>query len=488
MPERLRENPLVIFFVLAIAIAALRWPFAWTGNEEDYFLIAHRLVEPSAYGPFDAAFDSSRGKWLGLLTFGWTIKLFGFEAAHKLLGALTIAVTAIGLVAVARMLRLGVLAALSVLLLFVILRQSIVGGEWFIGGIETKAFAYGFGLLALPAAYGGRTRVAALLVALSAYFHFLVGGFWFLTVALFQAFDPNRRAALRSFVGLTIVLLLPLLAGLLLDVRAAAGLRPPAGMPDSDNIYSIIRASYHVAPFAGPHPWWRKGLAAALLALMLAPLAWLVARRTTGALPPLLRTLSVTLLLLPFALLASWFDRHHGALGKFYLFRPASPLLLLILFASAALIQNWLKNSRWAPLPWVVVTAGSVAYILVTPHLLVRPHAGNAGPLIAAIRANTAPGQVVLEDPLLDQLGGPILQRRLGRPMFVSWKFVPTNPADIYKWYERIELRQRLFDNGCPADKRIGALILDPADLPRKAACGRLIYQDKEAAVLAMRS
>jgi hypothetical protein len=30
MPERPRENRLVIFFVLAIAIAALRWPFAWT--------------------------------------------------------------------------------------------------------------------------------------------------------------------------------------------------------------------------------------------------------------------------------------------------------------------------------------------------------------------------------------------------------------------------------------------------------------------------
>lgn len=481
------QRSVVIFLVLAASIAAIRWPFRWTGNEENYFLIAHRLVEPSAYGPFDAAFDASRGKWVGLLTFGWPIKSFGFETAHRLLAALTIAVTAAGLAVVARTLRLGVLAALVVLLLFIDLRQSIVGGEWFIGGIETKAFAYGFGLMALSAADMGRTRTASVFVALSAYFHFLVGGFWFLFVTVYQAFDPDQRSKLRSFLALTIVLLLPLLAGLLMDVRDAAGMRAPAGMPNADKIYSIIRAPHHVAPFDGPHPWWKKALAAALLAAVLTPAAWLAAGHVSGSLRPLLRTLSVTLLLIPLALVASWFDRHHGTLGKFYLFRPASPLLLLLLFASAALLHERLGERRWTSLVWAALTAGSFTYILITPHLLVRPRAVDTRPILTAIRTNTSPGQIVLEDPALDQLRGVNLQRQLGRPMFVSWKFVPTNPADIYTWYHRIQLRQRLFDGGCPADKRIGALIVASKNVRRKAVCGRLVYRDRDSSVFAMR-
>jgi hypothetical protein len=74
------------------------------------------------------------------------------------------------------------------------------------------------------------------------------------------------------------------------------------------------------------------------------------------------------------------------------------------------------------------------------------------------------------------------------RPTFVSWKFVPTDPSDFYTWYRRIELRQRLFNGGCPTNPRIGALVLARKNQRRKARCGRLIYEDAGAAVLAMNS
>lgn len=259
-------------------------------------------------------------------------------------------------------------------------------------------------------------------------------------------------------------------------------------MPDADTIYSIIRAPHHVAPFDGPYPWIKKALATAVAALLLAPAAWVAADRTDEVgLQALLRTLSVALLILPLALLASWFDKHHGVLGKFYLFRPASPLLLLVLFASAAFIQQWFANKSWSWLIWLALAAFSIAYMRMRPHYFWPDKDDQFGPLVAAVRAHTDPEQVVLVDPELDGIGGNSLPRNLGRQVFVSWKFVPTNPADIYTWYHRIELRRKLFAAGCPTNPRVGALIVAPQDLPGKARCGDPVYIDPRMTVLVMR-
>lgn len=491
-----RLGVLAHFILFATIIVALRWPFAWTSNEETYFILAHRLVDPAAYGPMDAVFDSSRGKWLGLLSFGWPVKWFGFEAAHALLGAFTVVVTAAGLAALARMIRLAPLPAVAALLLFMALGQSIAGNEWFVGAIETKTIAYGLGLIALGAANDGQPRIAGLLVALAGYFHFLVGGFWLFVVALFLAVDPVRRSTLRSFISIALLLLLPLLAVLLVDARDSAGIRPPPGMPDADFIYSVLRAPHHVAPFDGPKPWGLRAVVAGALGLLIAPLCWIAADRTEGPLQPLLRVIGLALLLVPIAVIASWIDRHHGALGKFYLFRPVSPLLLLVLFAFAALAQRLLGNRRWMAFTWAAIALASLASILNSPRVLRwPPRDPEVGPLVAAVRDHTAAGQVVLVDPDLDwpspYLEGPSassLARKLGRPMFVSWKFVPTNAADIYRWYGRLEQRKHLFAENCLGDRRIGALILSPQHATSDARCGTLVYADGKVDVLVLRS
>jgi hypothetical protein len=196
--------------------------------------------------------------------------------------------------------------------------------------------------------------------------------------------------------------------------------------------------------------------------------------------------------LLPIAVVASWFDRHHGALGKFYLFRPVSPLLLLVLFAFTALAQLRFQDRRWLPFAWAAIAVGSLASILISPRMLRWPARDpDVGPMVAAIRSRTSPAQVVLIDPQLDTaapyLDGPSassLARKLDRPMFVSWKFVPTYAADIYRWYGRLKQRDQLFGESCPGDPRVGALVLAPGHLRLHPNCGVLVYEDRQAAVL----
>lgn len=482
-----RYRTVATFLLLAIIIAALRFPFAWTGNEENYFLLAHRLIAPESYGPLHAAFDASRGKWLGLGLFGTFVEWFGFETAHRLLGFASIAVTAAGLAAVARFLGLGALAAATVLLVFMARYQNIAGGEWFIGGIETKAFAYGFGMLALASAAGKRIIAAALLTALSAYFHFLVGGFWLICVGLFIAVDTGHRRELGRYLAVALVLLVPLLAALLLDLMDGARLNRPAGSPSADYIYSILRAPHHVAPFAAERGWALGAVIAGVVGLIVAAGALLFARNAQRPLRSLLIVIAVLGFYVPVAVLTSWFDRGTGALGKFYLFRPTSPLLLLGLFAASALLARRFPRAWWL---WAGFSLAAIASIVLTPRSLPWPpeDSRETAAAIAAVQAHTRLGELVLLDPVLDRLGGNDLPRKLGRDTVVSWKFVPTNPRDIYRWYSLIEWRRVLFEQGCPpTGTRIGALIVASENLHRLSACGRVVHRSGRAAVIDLR-
>jgi hypothetical protein len=206
----------------------------------------------------------------------------------------------------------------------------------------------------------------------------------------------------------------------------------------------------------------------------------------------LLRTLAALALILPVAVLLSWFDRESLSLGKFYLFRPASPLLLLTLLGGCAVAARLLERFAWSWLVWPVLIAGAATSIAVRGgRFAPPPELATIAPLADAIRSNTRPDQVVLVDPALERrgLGGHAfagLPRHLERPTYVSWKFVPTNPNDIYRWYDRLERRRKFFENGCPTSPQIGALVMSRTTFGTKANCGRLIYVDERVAVLAV--
>jgi hypothetical protein len=107
--------------------------------------------------------------------------------------------------------------------------------------------------------------------------------------------------------------------------------------------------------------------------------------------------------------------------------------------------------------------------------------------LVAAVTHATAPGQTVLIDPdvepqLLD------FERRTGRPTLVTWKFAPTNDAELIAWYRRIKLREALFDQGCGTDTggtKIPFLLTTPEHASRLAAsCGGEMFRVGEWVML----
>lgn len=487
---RRRLSNILVFFALFALFMAVRWPFAWTANEENYFQLGHRLVSPGDYGPLHAVFDASKARWVGLAAFGILSELIGFEWAHRVLGlAVAVAISG-GIASVAGALRLGLVPTLSAVLLFLACRQSVVGGEWFIGSIEPKGFAYAVSLFGFAAAMGRRVILSAVLVASAGYLHFQVGLLWVLfTLAFLVAGAANRRNMIFKFAATVGFLLIPLLALIAHDAFAHATFVPAPGYPPPDIIYSMIRAPHHVAPFSTVGGWPDDAIAASLVAFLIIAVALAGARQSTDQLlSRFLVGLSAVAVLLPVAVLMSWVDRDSAWMGKLYPFRVASPLLLLALLGWAALLRE-VGSSAQKRFAWGVAISGCLVHIAATRSGFVSPpQDGSWSGAIGTVQRATEPGETVIIDPAFDGMTSNSLPRLLDRPTVVSWKFVPTAPSDIQRWYGLIKWRDTVIENGCPPPAGVGAMILTLQSARRMRTCSHVIYSDPAVTVLDLNS
>ena len=177
------------------------------------------------------------------------------------------------------------------------------------------------------------------------------------------------------------------------------------------------------------------------------------------------------------------------------MFRPSSATLLLLLSAVVIAIRGvasprfrtWLT---WAPV-LVLVTFQGLQHFYSRDRLGSResttvPHEAE---LIAAIRASSAEGEIVVFDPALDPtLGGVRLSRLIERPTVVALKFVPTAPQDIQRWYRLLRWRQRLFEGGCAGGTEgVPVKLIVTASQgvrERVANCGTVVWRDDDMAVI----
>src|SRR5262249_37656791 len=151
------------------------------------------------------------------------------------------------------------------------------------------------------------------------------------------------------------------------------------------------------------------------------------------------------------ALALSYLDRRTGVLGKFYLFRPASLVLLIWL----AVMLAFLNGFGWRH--FAMVKGLAVAFLLppvmlgAALHLKheVAFHAtydSEKRELAGFLEQHTAPDSVVLVDPGLERLFLDF-ERVTRHPTLVMWKIVPTNDPQLLEWQRRIEFRNSVFEN-----------------------------------------
>jgi hypothetical protein len=450
-------------------------------NEENYFALAERFVDGSAWPGTTAVFDASRHRMLSDVTLGSLVSTVGFVPAQVLTRLLAIVGYTLTLPALFRVFGLSALDAALAVMAMALVGQDIIGGEWLFGGYEAKVAAYVLVLAAIRLVLAReQLTVATLLFAAATYFHFLVGGFWCLAAMALRFLErPRDLRRVASATALYAILVMPLLGVIGWSRFADASIAQATDVPPPDVIYSIIREPHHQSPFlswAYFRDHWLPGYVMAL-PMLLACLS--VARRGESRfLRVVALWLAGLLAYLFFVLGPKFVDRNSGVLGKFYLFRPSSLILLLWLLLALAVAAMMLGSRIWILRATLLALIGP-AFLYIQGGRLVDEMVAHEAlehqkqALFLDVVRVVAPGDVVLIDPdiemqLLD------FERRTGRPTLVSWKFAPSNDRELIVWYRRVELRRALFGQGCGMSlPDVHYLLTTPASAPRLAAsCG----------------
>jgi hypothetical protein len=140
---------------------------------------------------------------------------------------------------------------LSAGLLIVLLDRCQMAGEWVVGGVEAKGFAYVLVFLGLAELIDGRwNRVWPLLGAASA-FHILVGGWSVVAAAVAWLLASQDRPRLLSMAPALILGFLFSLPGLIPSLMLNWG-TPKAIIAEADTIYCYGRLLHHLVPLRLP--------------------------------------------------------------------------------------------------------------------------------------------------------------------------------------------------------------------------------------------
>ncbi|HKP34393.1 MAG TPA: hypothetical protein VJT70_06395 [Sphingomicrobium sp.] len=470
----------VYWAVLASVLAIIAFPYRWTAGEENYFQLAYRWVRPDAFAPFSAAFDQSSGKFMAFWLYGNIVDLLGYEGAHAVVTAASIAFMAFALLRLSVLFRLSVVDALAVVAIYLAAGESLMGGEGFLIVADPKVFCYAFGILAFAEAGSSRGRWALVAIwsAIAVYFHFQIGGLWFaLSWLLLVLARRDWRTGLFT-ASLFIVLVAPEIYALARDQLRFAGSVPPKGMPSADYIYAVLRAPHHLAPFADVGGWKRLAMRGLGYSLVIAAGALYALREPDR----LLRAFAIVVLFLAMyqfvAVGLSWLDRETLAFAKFYLFRPAATILLLALYLLAAL---WRLRTVNLPEVRLLPMTAIIAMLLVQAgfrslNRQLAPLDPSARAMVEEVTKRSQPSDGVLLDPALD--GQISLIRQIGRPTFVTWKFVPTNPPDIYRWWGLMERRRETFAGNCSKAEPAARFLVAIAGRPEMARCGPIVWSN----------
>ena len=187
-----------------IALAALMGGLVWTHppdvNEAHYLAKARHFWDQS-FCQNDIFITSFDTHWAFYLTHGWLFPSFGFEVGTWVGRCIAWTVIAWGLVLLSRTFWDKVGFSLLAGGLVVLLNENLnLAGEWFVGGVEGKCYAYGFGFAALAYWFRNNTPRALVLMGLACAFHIVVGLWLVLATgfAWFWELWKNRPASTEN--------------------------------------------------------------------------------------------------------------------------------------------------------------------------------------------------------------------------------------------------------------------------------------------------
>jgi hypothetical protein len=334
-----------------------------------------------------------------------------------------------------------------------------MAGEWVVGGVEAKGFAYVLVFLALERMLTSHWRTVWILLGLATSFHVLVGGWSLLAAGAAWFSCGNLRPSLRSMLpamGLGAVLALPgLIPALALNGDATAEVARQANM-----IYVYHRLPHHLVFHRFSH--WFMARHAVLLITWLAVCIATPCRLSEGILGqrPLRGfvggavALSLIGIIIDQSLL--WHLELAASLLKYYWYRlgdaalPIGASIALVAWA-VGLQPRRPRTAQWILIALTLVAGANLAVTNYEHRVDLRPASRvqmtkeqNLSPEQAAyafdqwqracgwVAQNTDPGACFIT-PRPQQT----FKWYAERSEVCSWKDVPQNAVSVVQWWQR---------------------------------------------------
>jgi hypothetical protein len=334
-------------------------------------------------------------------------------------------------------------AVLSAALFVTLNEHCQMSGEWIIGGVEAKGFAYGlviFGLASLVKNHWGR---ACLLFGLASSFHVIVGG-WSVVAGGVAWLTTSNRPPLERLV-------LPLLGGLLLALPGLLGglaltwNAEPQILGEANRIYVVDRLKHHLVPQQFPTQAILRHLALVGALVALSRFASTDDRHqrlrgfVAGAVGLAAIGMAIGVLLPPAGDLSN-------AMLRYYWFRLSDvmvPLGVALFFCS--ILSRWqTARPAWhmaALVLALLLAGGHLGQTIWQRQSQLRPSTEEGAARLAAWRdvcqwaATETPQDAVFIVPRLAQT----FRWYAGRAEVVSYKDIPQNAAGVVEWRRRMD-------------------------------------------------
>ena len=420
-------------------------------NEPHYLSKARHYWDP-AWCAGDFFCNTADAHQVFYWTFGWTTRWLSFGAAAWCGRLITWWLLAWAW----RRLSWSVLprpyyAVLAAALLVLSISRAHMAGEWLIGGVEAKGFAYVFVLLGLERLVRGRWGPSILLLGAASALHVVVGGWSVVCAGVVWLASADRPPIGR--------LVLPLVGGLLL---ALPGLVPALALGagadaqtvvEANRLYVYERLYHHLLPQRFGTWFVLDGYAVSIVArhMLLIGLLVCLVRIDESADAGVRRlrafvagSIGIAAAGMCIALVAPWAPDFAAGLLRFYWFRMSDVLVPVgVALVGCRILGRWeMTRPSWhvAGLSvCVLIVAAHVAGLIWTRRQDPRPPADRQIANLAAWRetcawiADHTPHDAVFLTPRLAQT----FRWYASRAEVVSRKDIPQDAAGIVAWWQR---------------------------------------------------
>ena len=326
---------------------------------------------------------------------------------------------------------------LALIIFFTFFGFGSGAGEWMVGGLDTKVFAYGFVILSISYFLESDIKKWMIFSGLAVSFHLMIGTYSLISfLPLIIIYQKRPDNYIKDTVKLLPYFIIPAsigIYGIIYQLIITSYNLSNIGW----DIYVNVRVPHHTIPSLFSRKIW-------IFLIIFSTTNIYILLKTKVVKIKLLSIYALTTVGISLSGLVVFFLFGNSYLLKYYFFRYADTMLpLLTIISLTYFISEVIKT-------YTTKTKNFISYLVITIIISVfvfnmkllfseyqtySIHKTYDTEMITWVKNNTTTNDVFIVNPNSD-----MFYINYERPIFISWKHSPQNNNDLIEWYNRLKL------------------------------------------------